>query len=174
MRRLSIAVLAGVLLAGLVAAPAAADRDVEHGNIPHYSFTWAFAFAAGFQPEVREVPTGEWIEFGGGWATWTEAQRDHFLETAIVEIGHDGVFQEVSPILREVDGDFPFRAFYGVLIEPGRAKTPQEWTMRFTFTEDHFDGEDWIPAGTVDEGTRIIVWTPRGQFPSGDYLPSFF
>ena len=50
MRRLNIAVLAGLLLVGLVAAPAAADRTVENGNFPHYSFVYAG------DPEDMELP----------------------------------------------------------------------------------------------------------------------
>ena len=34
MRRLSISMLAGLLMVGLVAAPAAADRDYENGTFP--------------------------------------------------------------------------------------------------------------------------------------------
>ncbi len=104
----------------------------------------------------------------------TPEQRDHFADTVIVEAIHDGVAHRLSPTFLEVDDDFPYRAFYGYLIKPGKAKTPQVWTLRFTFTEDHYDGEYTTPAGTVDEGSRTIVWTPRGQFPSGDYEPSPF
>ena len=57
MRRLSISVLTALLLVGLVAARAAADRDIENGNFPHYSFVWGFGELVGF-PEVFEVPTG--------------------------------------------------------------------------------------------------------------------
>jgi hypothetical protein len=173
MRRRTIPILAALLLVGLVATPAAADRDFDNGNIPHYSWVWAAGALVG-QPEVRELPTGDWAEFGSGWGTVTEAQRDHFVATVIVEIGRDGVLQKVEPALFELGGDFPVRAFYTVLIEPGAAKTAQEWTYRMTFTEDHFDGEDWYLAGTVVEFNRTIVWTPRGQFPSGDYPPSDF
>lgn len=172
MRRLSISMVAGLLLVGMVAAPAAADRDYENGNFPHYSFVFAFGEFVG-QPEVRELPTGEWAEFGAGWGTVTEEQRDHFLETAIVEIERDGVPQDFETFLWfNEGGPFPYGASFLALTEPGKAKTPQEWTYRVTFTEDHFDGVYTIPEGTVDEVSRIIVWTPRGQFPSGDYPPS--
>jgi hypothetical protein len=176
MRRLSIAVLAGVLLAGLVAAPAAADRDVDNGNIPHYSFVWAAGTFLG-APLVRELPTGDWAEFGNGWGTVTEAQRAHFLETVKVEIERDGVLQDFSTSLFTEEGaEFPFGVTFTVLIKPGAANTVQDWMMRWTFTEDHDDGSgfDPIPAGTVAEMPRTIVWTPRGQFPSGDYPPSDF
>jgi hypothetical protein len=46
--------------------------------------------------------------------------------------------------------------------------------MTWTFTEDHFDGWGTVPAGTIAEARRTIVWTPRGQLPSGDYPRSEF
>ena len=51
--------LAGVLLAGLVAAPAAADRDIDTGNIPHYSAVRAYEAFVG-QPEIspETIPWG--------------------------------------------------------------------------------------------------------------------
>lgn len=172
MRRRTISILAGLLLVSLAATPAVADRDIDNGNFPHYSFAYWFGIYYE-QPLVREVPTGEWVELGAGWGTMTEEQRDHFLETVIVEIERDGVLQDFTPTLRIGDeGVFGIR--FDLLIEPGAANSPQEWLMTWTFTEDHFDGWDTIPAGTVWEMPRTIVWTPRGQFPSGDYPPSEF
>lgn len=111
---------------------------------------------------MRELPTGEWAEFGSGWATVTEEQRDHFLATVVIEIECDGVLQDVSPFLVFNEGnDFPFVARFTVLTEPGRANVAQDWMMRWTFTEDHFDGDFTVPAGTVWENPRTIVWTDR-------------
>jgi hypothetical protein len=165
-----------VVLVGLVAAPASADRDVHNGNIPHYSFVYASGSFVG-QPLVRELPTGDWAEFGGGWGTVTEDQWAQFLEAVIVEIERDGVPHDFSTELFTNEGEFfEFAAGFTVLIEPGAAKTSEDWLMRWTFTEDHDDGsgDPPIPAGTVWEMPRTIVWTPRGQFPSGDYPPSDF
>ena len=161
MRRLSIMVLAGVLLVGLLAAPAAADRDPETGNLPHWSFVWLCGAEFG-EPEVAEVPTGEWLDLGSGWGTATEAQRTQFLEAAIVEIERDGVPQEYTTSLFDF-GDF-FLARFVVFTEPGRAKVGQHWTLRPTFTEDHFDGQDIYTEGTVLECNRTVIWTPRGHF----------
>ena len=155
MRRLNIAVLAGLLLVGLVAAPAAADRTVENGNFPHYSFVYAG------DPEDMELPTGEWAEFGAGWGTMTEAQRDDFVASTVVEIECDGVARYVSVFL-----PFDTLAFHSTLLKPGKAHSSQECTIRATFIKDHFDGWDWYLEDTVLESTRTIVWIPRGQFPS--------
>lgn len=175
MRRLIISILAGLLLAGLAAAPAAAERPFEKGNVPHESWVDPFGTFWG-APEVRELPTGEWADFGAGWGTVTEEQRDQFLDTVIVDVERDGVPQNVTPLLFFADDAALFVATFHVLVEPGAVEKSQEWTMRWTFTEDHDDGSGLPPilAGSVFEGTRTIVWTPRGQFPSGDYPPSDF
>ena len=155
MRRLSTSILAGLLLVGLVAAPAAADRTVENGNFPHYSFVYAG------DPEVMELPTGEWAEFGAGWGTMTEAQRDDFVASTVVEIECDGVSQDVSLFL-----PFDTLAYHSTLLEPGKAHSSQDCSIRATFIKDHWDGFDLYPKDTVLESTRTIVWIPRGQFPS--------
>ena len=173
MRRLSVVVIAGLLLVGLVAAPAAADRNIENGNIPHYSFVYAFGIFVE-QPEVRELPTGDWAEFGGGWGTATEELRQQFVDTVIVEITRDGVPQDFDTVFFINEYDDPAVAFR-VLIQPGRAKVPQDWLMTWEFTEEHDDGlGSVVPAGEFWEMPRTIVWTPRGQFPSGLYDPSDF
>ncbi len=166
MRRLSIAVLAGVLLVGLVAAPATADRDIGKGNLPHFTSVWLLGQLVG-EPEVVEVPTGEWVRLGTGWFTATEAQRDDFVGKAIVEIECDGVPQEATLVFADFPGE-GYLVAYQVLTEPGRAKVGQDWTVRVSLTEPHFDGWDWYPAGVVDEGNRTVVWIPRGQFQFAD------
>jgi hypothetical protein len=170
MRRLSISVLAALLLVGLVAAPAAADRDYENGNFPHYSFVFAFGVFFG-EPDPLELPTGEWAEFGAGWGTVTADQRQHFLDTAIVEIERDGVPQDYGTypwFNDDPEAEFPYGVSFLALTEPGKANTPQVWTYRTTFTEEHFDGEVTIPEGTIIEVSRTIVWVPRGQFTPAD------
>ena len=155
--------LAGV--AGVSAPAASADPTVEHAPTVHNSRINFFDFLG--QGEVVQVPTGEWIELHMGWGTLTEAQRDHFVETVIVEIERDGVPQSFTP--REgVDGEDWF-VTYDLSVNPGRPNTPETWVMRWTFTEDHFDGFGVTPAGTIYEGRRTIVWTPRGRFPSSEY-----
>ena len=145
------------------------------GNLPPESWVDPFGTFWG-APDARELPTGEWADFAAGWGTVTEQQRDHFLDTVIVEVECDGVPQNVTPLLFFADDAALFVATFHVLVEPGAVEKSQEWTMRWTFTEDHDDGSGLppIPADTVFEGTRTIVWTLGGQFPSGDYPPSDF
>lgn len=172
MKRLSTTVVAGLLLVGLVAAPAAADRSIESGQLPHFTFASFFGAEFEGQSEVVQVPTGEWVFMANGWGTVTEAQRDDFLATVIVEVELDGVSQPFDTVLFENDEPgalFPYIVGFEVLLNPGRVSVPEQWTLRWTFTEDHFDGLDWFPAGTVFEGRRTIVWTQRGLFPSADY-----
>jgi hypothetical protein len=166
MRRLATSFLAAALLVGLVAQPATARRPFGTGNIPHFTFVF-FSGADFGQSEVVQVPTGEWVRLGGGWSTMTLEQLDHFLATVVVEIERDGAAQEVAPVVIP-DPEFPF-AFFPMTVEPGPADTPEVWTSTWTFTEDHFDGFEVTPAGTVMEWSRTVVWTPRGTFPSDAY-----
>jgi hypothetical protein len=170
MRRRLLIILTGLVLIGSIAAPASAERTWELGNFPHK--TWVHPCAPFCPAEVKELPTGEWADIGNAWATKTEAQRDHFVETVIVEIEGDGVvYGDISPYLFVRDTGFgdAFWAARAVLVHPGVPNETQYWTIRYTFTEDHFDGWDMYTAGTVLEQYRIVVWTPRGDFPSGDY-----
>jgi len=174
MQRRTIPILAALLLVGLVATPAAADRDPFTANFPHGSYALVTGELFG-QPDVRELPTGEWAIVGAaGWGTMTAAQRDHFLETAVVEVYLDGVPQSNIGLYLLEGGQAPYEVWFGRAEPPGAANSEQVWMTRVTFTEDHFDGWDIYPAGTVFEDDRTIHWTPRGQFPSGDYPPSEF
>ncbi len=167
MKRLATPILAGLLLVGLVAQPALAERTPDTGNFPHYSRVF-FPGAAFGQSEVVQVPTGEWVRLTDGWGTATVEQLEQFLATVIVEVELDGVPQPVTPVVnRDPEGpsvSFPY------LLNPSAANVAQEWRMRWTFTEDHDDGYGAvIPAGTVFDDSRTIVWTPRGRFPSAAY-----
>lgn len=170
MRRLATSFLAAALLVGLVAQPATAKRPLDgldpKGATPQFSFiVWPGAEFG--QSETVQVPTGEWVRVGNGWSTMTAEQLDQFLETVVVEIERDGEAQGVNPVLGAIPGINA--AIFTVLVEPGPTYRPVEWTLRWTFTEDHFDGYATTPAGTVFEDSRTIVWTPRGTFPSDAY-----
>ena len=169
MRRITIVLLAGLLVVGLVAAPAAADRDPYTGNFPHGSWVGLQAELFG-EPDVRELPTGEWARLFLGWEDATAPQREHFRDTVIVEFYRDGVLQS-NIGMDLVDDEGSYRVFFDLAEPPGAANSEQVWMVRMTFTEDHWDGVSWTEAG-VYEDDRTIVWTPRGQFPSGDYPPS--
>ena len=155
MRRLSIAVIAGLLVAGLVAAPAAADRDFDKGNFPH-GITFVNPYFDG--PEA-EVATGEWVGIWTAWGTATVDQTNEFLAVATVEIICDGAARNVSQW-----SPVPTIVVSEALVEPMPAGRTTECTSVTTFNDDHFDGSDLYVAGTVLEDTVTITAIPRGQF----------
>lgn len=157
MRRLSTAVIAGLLLVGLIAAPAAADRDFSHGNFPH-DITWINPH---FDGPKADVVTGGWVGIWGAWMTATSEQMDEFLTVATFEIFCDGAARNVShwsPLPDEAIEIFE------ALVEPMPAGRTTECSTVITFTDDHYDGWDLIPEGTVLEDTVTITAVPRGQF----------
>lgn len=146
--------------------PVHAGRSLGTGNFTHASRVELFAPAFGF-PLEREVPTGEWQDIQGGWVTATDEQLQDFMQNASVQMTFDG-----QPVEFEADvGTAPWgdpRVKYHFLSHP-RSPGIYEAEITFTFLKDHFDGFELIPAGTVITGTRLIVVTPRDQYPSGDY-----
>jgi len=171
MRRIVIAALVSLLMVGLIAAPAAADR-ADQGRFPHEQAVATYGEIFG-QPDVRELATGDWAAvIPCRWGTATEEQRDDFFESVTVELYVDGVLQD-GLVVWFFPAPTPYVVYFKEL-PPGAANKPVVVTSVVTFTKDHFDGWDWYPAGTVFEDDRTIVWTPRGQFPSGDYPPSDF
>jgi hypothetical protein len=153
-----------VLLVGLAVPVASAAPDAHTTQV-------------GFLPgeEVVQVPTGEHVRIVGGWATFTEEQREHFMATVIVSIHRDGLSQQIAaPLLFVIDavpGLHPdlYVVEYSVEVKPGKPNDPQVWTLTFEFTEDHSDGVITVPASEVLTANRALVWTPRGHFPSADY-----
>lgn len=169
MKRLTISVVGGLVLAALIAPPVGAARPVDTGALPHSSFVAFFGVEFG-QSEVVQVPTGDWVTLNGGWGTATAAQRQHFEDTVIVRIWRNGVPQPVTAVQLFFEGEeTPYIVTFPTLIKPGRTNVAEQWTVQWEFTEDHYDGIGVTPAGTVFEGSRTIVWTPRGRFPSSAY-----
>lgn len=173
-RRLAVLIVAVLALAGLAAQPASAAEGGKHsskGNTTEISFLGALHGHS----EVVQVPTGEKVILSGGWATLTAEQRDQFVETAIVEVERNGVAQPFETGLRtdvsapNVPGGLLSYSDWSVTAHPQSPNEPEVWTLRITLTADHFDGSDLLPAGTVLQASRTIVWTQRGHFPSADY-----
>lgn len=126
-----------------------------------------FAFGANYGfPYQCEQSTGSWTEIFNAWGTQTVEQRQHFIDTVDIQGTLDGKPLNYTLTLESYD-DFEavYFTYYLTPLSPGE----HEFTMTLTFTEDHFDGVDLYLAGTVHTGSRVLVITPKGQYPSGNF-----
>ncbi len=112
--------------------------------------------------EVREIPTGTWATILWGWACVTWDQLYNFSDSTDYTWTLDG--EPISDYEIEfIDGSL--KAVFFIL--EWHPKRPGEYDLELTvtFNEDHFDGIDLYPAGTVMYAPRTILVTPREQCP---------
>jgi hypothetical protein len=126
-----------------------------------------FAFGANYGfPLMCEQSTGSWTEIYNAWGTQTVEQRQQFIDTVDIQATIDGKPVNYTLSLDSFDGvEAVFFTYYLTPMSPGE----HEFTMTLTFTEDHFDGVDLYPAGTVHTGSRVLVITPFAKYPSGNF-----